>query len=69
MCSDNYQIESVCLMLGKARKETQRGPTHNLPSHKGLFLIGEKESQKATKLCMPKFAFLFGKRLPKNSEK
>ena len=56
-------------MKGKARKETQRGPTHNLPSHKGFFLIGEKESQKATKLCMPKFAFLFGKRLPKNSEK
>ena len=40
---------------GAARKETQRGPTHNLPSHKGFFLIGKKgipKSHKAIYVCL-----------------
>ena len=42
-------------MKGKARKETQRGPTHNLPSHKGFFLIGKKgipKIHKAIYVCL-----------------
>ena len=43
------------LMKGKARKETQRGPTHHLPCHKGFFLIGKKgipKSHKAIYVCL-----------------